>query len=102
MAVFEIPTRNDVFNYEFGVDQLESVTYLFRIRYNARMDRWMLDVPNVAYNIPVVGGPELFKQIHHLTGIPPGQIKVIDLDGLNRDAERTTLSDRIVLGYQES
>lgn len=101
MATFEIPTRNDIFIYEFSVT-LENVTYRLAIRLNRRTNRWVMDVQNVAYDIPLVGGNDLFKQFHYLEGIPPGEMKVLDLDGLGRDATEATLSDRIVLAYQES
>lgn len=101
MSTFEIPTRNDIFIYDFQVE-LESVTYRFAIKYNNRTDRWVMDIPNSVYDIPLVGGNDILGQFHYLEGVPPGEIKVLDLDGLGRDAKLVTLSDRIVLAYQES
>lgn len=101
MAEFEVSTRNDIFIYDFQVE-LENTIYSFSIRYTSRTDRWVMDIPGVIFDIPLVGGNDLFKQFHYLDGVPPGQMQVIDLDGLNRDAQKETLSDRIVLGYEES
>ena len=101
MATFEIPTRNDIYIYEFQVE-LEAVTYRFDIRLKRRTDRWVMDIPNVVYDIPLLGGNDLFKQFHHLDGVPPGEMKIVDLDGLGRDADEFTLSDRLVLAYRES
>ena len=101
MATFEIPTRNDIFIYTFQVE-LETVVYLFLIKYNKRMDRWIMSIPNVVYDIPLIGGGDLLKQFHYLVGVPPGIMQMVDLDGLGRDAQEVTFSDRIVLAYQES
>jgi len=101
MATFEIPTRNDIYNYTFQTD-LETVTYTFKIRYNRRLDRQVMDIQDTVNNIPLIGGDDLLKQFHHLDGIPPGELKIVDLDQLNRDPNELTFSDRIILAYRET
>ena len=101
MAIFEITTRNDLFIYNFQVP-LEEETYLIEMHYNRRLDLWVGRIPNALNGIPLLGRKDLFENFHYLDTIPPGELKVIDLDKLNRDAEEELLSDRVVLGYRES
>lgn len=101
MAIFEIPTRNDIFIYNFQVT-LEDVTYTKRIHFNARMNRWISAVPDILEPIPLLNGQDLLIQHHYIEELPPGELKVVDLDRLNRDAEREIFSDRVLIGYKES
>jgi hypothetical protein len=43
MAILEIPLRNDVPAYTFQIE-LEGVTYTLTVSFNARMNRWTMDV----------------------------------------------------------
>ena len=101
MAIFEIQTRNDIFIYSFQVE-LENITYTNEIHYNKRINRWVASIPDVLESISLLNGQDLLNQFHYLEELPPGELKIVDLDKLNRDAKREIFSDRIVLGYKES
>ena len=68
MNIYLVPLRD-------GPQQLavalSGVTYQLRIRYNARVDLWVLDIDDADGNsmvrgIPMVTGCDLLEQYHHL------------------------------------
>ena len=99
MAVITLPTRNDIFNYSFRFN-LDGVVFPMNIRYNRRIDSWILDFPEVLFGIRLAGGQDLLGQFHHLE-VPPGELRIVDLDGENKEPDRTNFSDRVVLQYTE-
>lgn len=100
MAIIEIPLRNDIFQYSF-TKELEGIVYSFRIRYNLRIDSWILDFIDVVNGIRLAGGQDLLKQFHHLL-VPPGDLRIIDLDGMNTEPNKTNIGDRVILEYTET
>jgi len=100
MAIIEVPLRNDIFRYSF-TKELEGVVFSFRITYNLRIDSWILDFIDVVNGIRLAGGQDLLKQFHHLV-VPPGDLRIVDLDGLNTEPNKTNLGDRVVLQYTET
>lgn len=64
------------------------------------MDSWILDFIDVVNGIRLAGGQDLLKQFHHLD-VPPGDLRIIDLDGKNTEPNKTNLGDRVVLQYTE-
>lgn len=99
MSIIEIPLRNDIFHYSF-TRELDGVVYLFRMRYNRRIDSWTLDFVDVVNSIRLAGGQDLLRQFKHLE-VPPGRLEVIDLDGLFTEPDKTNLGDRVILQYTE-
>ena len=99
MAQKIIPTRSDIFYYAFRFN-MDGVVYSMNLRYNRRIDSWILDFVNVLWGIRLAGGQDLLGQFHHLD-VPPGELRVIDLDGENKEPDKTNFSDRVVLEYTE-
>ena len=84
MATYTLKLRNDVFNYKFKTN-LSGVVYSFTLRYNGRMDRWIMDTNDVAGN-PILTGIVLLINRIFLTKYPtlniiPGTLGVVDLSG---------------------
>lgn len=99
MATIILPTRNDIFNYSFRFN-LDGIVYPMTLRYNRRIDSWILDFQDVLFGIRLAGGQDLLGQFHHLD-LPPGELRIVDLDGENKEPDRTNFSDRVVLQYTE-
>jgi hypothetical protein len=98
MATLRIPVRRDIFDYTL---ELEAIGLTLRIYYNARIDTWIADVPNEVLSISLLGGVDLFSQYRH-KNLPTGELRIIDLDGKNRDPTKTNFGDRIILAYVEA
>ena len=99
MAIITIPLRSDIFQYSF-TKELDGVVYKFKIGYNLRVNSWRMNIGDVVTPIRLSGGTDLLRQFHHLE-VPPGEMRIVDLDGLNREPDKTNLGTRIVLRYTE-
>jgi hypothetical protein len=77
MTFYEIPTSSSNYHYTQTV-QLSGVTYQLQIRYNTRMDRWILSVNDIS-GTPIVQGLPMLS-LRSLTGqyttlsLPPGPL----------------------------
>ena len=60
-----------------------------------------MNIGNLVTPIRLVGGTDLLRQFKHLE-VPPGEMRIVDLDGQNRDPDKTNLGDRVILQYTES
>lgn len=60
MQVFVMPMRNDFPSYTFKSD-LTDVIYTINVRFNTRMQRWIIDVLDASGNPIVVGLPVLLE-----------------------------------------
>lgn len=80
---------------------LEDVTYTFTVQYNSRFDRFILSIGDQAKGIVINAGVDMLQQIHHLD-VPPGELRLIDFDGLNRDPTREIFGSRITFKYTET
>jgi hypothetical protein len=49
-----IPLRSDIFLYKFKIN-LSNVIYNFTLRYNGRMDRWILNIDDISGNQLISG-----------------------------------------------
>jgi hypothetical protein len=81
MAVFEIPTRFDIYEYNFQVD-LDGTKYELQMRYNQREDSWWLDLYDTDRNpirtgVKIVSDWILFRTSGY-RDIPPGAIIAVD------------------------
>jgi hypothetical protein len=107
MATIIIALRNDIFNYSFRF-AMDGVAYPMTLRYNRRVGdgteqadgSWILNFDNVLNGIRLCGGQDLLGQFHHLE-VPPGELRVVDLDEEFKEPDRTNFSDRVVLQYTE-
>lgn len=98
MATFQIPFNRARRNYSAQVN-LDGVNYTFQIRYNRRLDSWVMDVKNVVNGIRIVGGVELLEQHKH-RAVPQGTMRILDLEGLNRTPTLETFGDSIIVTYE--
>ena len=75
MANFTIPARNDLPWYKFSIT-LTGAVYTLTLRYNARMDRWMLSISDSSGNDLIVGLPVLIDRNINgrfvVSGLPEG------------------------------
>lgn len=82
MALFDLPVRNDVTNYDFDVE-LDGVVFNLRFYFNSRDEYWYLDLrteagaPLILGRRIVVDGP-LTKRFRD-AGLPAGEIGLVDM-----------------------
>lgn len=107
MAYIEIPLRKDIYDYIQQVT-LDGVVYTLGLRYNARMDRWVLDIKDAADDDLVIGLPLLngvplsYKWIGTMTGLPPGNFLLVDETDQDRSPGKDDLGDDLKLVYSEA
>ena len=100
--IFNLPSfAEDKKFYRSFQKTLEDVTYAFTVQFLSRPDRFMMSIGAVAVGIAVQGGVDMLQQLHHLE-VPPGELRLHDYDGLNRDPQRETFGSRITFIYTES
>jgi hypothetical protein len=106
MSFLELPVRSDLPSYEFTVD-LELTNYIFKLRFNVRLDRWIVAVYDeegepVLAGVPVQTNLHLFRQ-YPLTTLPPGAFIAHDDQGFDADPDiDALLGDRVKFIYRES
>ena len=105
MAIIGIPLRNDIPSYQFRVD-LDAVTYTLSIRYNTRMDRWIMDF-NDENNSPLVTGIILILGTSLLARfakaeLPDGNLFLINIENENTEGNRDNFSNNVQLFYEEA
>ncbi len=100
MATVTIPLRADIFQYSF-TKELDGVVYSFRIGYNLRTNSWKMNIDDLVKGLRLSGGVDLLKQFKHLD-LPQGELRLVDLDGLGREPNKTNLGDRVILQYTEA
>lgn len=98
--LFNLPSGTDRTYYSF-TKELEGVTYYFTIQYLRRLDSFSLSIGEDDRSINIVGGVNLLQQIDYLP-VPPGELRIFDYDGLNRDPTQETFGEKITLIYTES
>lgn len=105
MATLVMPVRADIPAYTFQID-LEGVLYTFTIRYNERMDRWLMDIADENENDLLVGTPILthFNLIERFksAALPPGGFFALDESGNQKQPGRDDLGNDIKLFYVEA
>jgi hypothetical protein len=67
-TVAQIPLRSDIFQYFFQIT-LSNVVYKFTVRYNGRMDRWILNIDDISGN-QILSGIPLLININLLSQYP--------------------------------
>lgn len=100
--LFNLPDFNSDNRFYISFQKtLEENTYTFIIQYNSRMDRFIMSIGEDAKGITIQNGVDMLQQLHHLN-VPPGELRLVDYDGLNRDPSRETFGSRITFLYTES
>jgi len=79
---------------------LNGTSYTFKIKYQKRIDAWLMSIDDKISEIPIFGGVDLLKQLKHLA-VPLGTLEAIDIDGFNRDPTETNFGKEVVLKYTE-
>jgi hypothetical protein len=99
MAEFKIPVTRASRNYSFQAN-MDGINYKFKIRYNRRMNSWIMDINDEVHGIHLVGGVDVLAQHKH-NNIPQGEMRLVDLEGQGRDPQLETFGDSIILTYAE-
>jgi hypothetical protein len=105
MAIKEIAVISSLPNYEFKTD-LDSVTYILALRYNSRMDRWIMDIKTedddpIIMGRPILLGVSLLAQYVD-PRLPDGDIFAINLGTTIQEAGKEDLGSNVLLLYQEA
>lgn len=92
MAFFQIPTNDSLPWYSFSIS-LSDTIYTLQLRYNVRMQRWVLSILDpigtpLLMGLPVLVARDLLSQYRTLT-IPAGTLFCL---GLTDDRVEPTLS----------
>lgn len=86
MTLYGLLARNDLPWYRFNVT-LTGVVYTVRLRFNSRMNRWILDLADPSNNDILVGLPVLIQRNlasqYVITGLPSGPLFCNDNTGQN-------------------
>jgi hypothetical protein len=105
MATFyQIPTFNDVAWYQFKII-LSGATFFLRMRYNTRMQRWILDITDPSNNDILDGMPLLidrdFLNQYVIPNLPAGKIIVSSSTGStsNQPSRYSFGSEDVLLYY---
>lgn len=105
MAFLEIPVRNDLPAYKFQIE-LEQTLFNMEFTFNAREDRWFMDLSD-STGEPIVRGVKLLTGWPILSRfqddrMPLGELFMLDTAGEDKHATRDDLGDRVVMVYRES
>jgi hypothetical protein len=82
-----------------------AAAYILTVRYNARMDRYIMDIAD-ASNTPIIQGLPILSNtnIYGLyvnklpVSLPNGSLLVVDMSGLGADPQLGTLGGTVVVG----
>lgn len=102
--ILVIPVQSGTDAFTQTVD-LDGSLYSLAFRWNARDERWMLDVlsagaPIISGVKLVTGDEDLLGRDRRIAGLPPGRLFVDDLDDLGRDPNEDLFGDRVLLKYE--
>ena len=101
MATLKIPVRRDIFWYRQFVT-LDNEEYTIVFDYNRRQSSWYISIGDGVLNGIRISGNSDILEHHHYLDVPPGEIKIVDLDGLGREPDADTFGDRVILTYEEA
>ena len=104
MAYIEIPLRTDIYSYFQNV-VIDGVVYRMDVRYNGRMERWIIGLSDAEGNALLAGIPllpsypltEKFRGC--IENLPAGQFLIVDETGAERTPTRDDLGEDIKLFY---
>jgi len=80
------------------------VVYGLNFRYNARMDRWLVDVLDANQNMllagqPLLGGWDVLHRFQGVVNVPAGILLPVDMSGQGRDPQEFTLGSDVQLFF---
>lgn len=107
MADIQISLRTDILAYSIKVT-LEDIVYTLSFRWNARLEKWIMDIGDVSgepllVGLPLYEGIPLTRRfVGRIDGLPPGMFMVVDETGQNRDPDLETLGGDVKLIYSEA
>ena len=103
MAIYEIslPNQDPCFNFDTVLD---NSTYYFRVRFNARLNLWVLDLKDrsseaIINGVPFFSNTELFKYVS-MESLPKGTLLPFAVNKAG-DADRFNLGLDVKLFYLE-
>ena len=105
MAIIQLPVNSDNSNYSFKVD-LDDSTYMFRFRFNTRLDKWLMDIAtedeiNLLVGIPLLPGTLLSSRFTD-SRLPQGRLFIFNTVDENRECGRNDLGNDCLLLYDEA
>ena len=104
--IVEIPTVTDDPSFKLRTE-LEDVTYIIRLDWNTRVEKWHISIFDADENpllsgIPLNVDTDLIGPLR-IAGLPPGLLMLFDTRGENAEAGRDDLFENISqLLYKES
>ncbi len=93
MTIFELPLRNDLTWYSFKTS-LSGEIFTLELRYNTRMQRWIMDIEDPSGNVILAGIP-LLIQINLTAQYPELALPVgtfVTVDETDTDTQPTQYS----------
>lgn len=105
MAIWSIPVKFNQPDFSFQID-LDNVVYGFRFIYNARTDRFSMEIQDQLGNA-IVSGIAVVTNWKPLArfkdpALPPGQLFTMDITGGNNEPGAVNFGDSILLCYNEA
>lgn len=102
MAVVELPFSPSIGQYTFTAT-IETVQYVFNVRWNTRDSAWYFDVLEadttpIVYGLKIVLGTYIGRRTNHPL-FNDGVIVAVDLSGQETDAGFDDLGIRVALQY---
>ena len=105
MNTLVIPLSSQYPKHSFRV-QLDGTPYIFRMRWNKRIDRWMLSISDSSDNMIVSGinccvRTDLLAQYKHLK-VPQGLLMFYNLKDKNVEPQYESIDADVILSYTVS
>ena len=103
MSVLSIPVLSGTEQPFVQETDLDGRVYTLAFRFNVRDEKWRLtfrvDGVFVLLALVLVIGEDLFSESRHIEELPPGNLIVRDLEGLDRDPDGENFGDTVLLLY---
>lgn len=104
MVFLIVPARNDLPSYRFKIN-LSGAIFTLRLRYNSRMDRWILDIADPTNNDILNGLPILVERDlagrFVISGLPLGTFFATDDTGEGSQPTRYSFGTTHTLYYAD-
>lgn len=105
MSLKILPIDGEDKNYEFKCD-FDGVIYTLNVRYNSRMDRWILDIKTVddeyiLMGIPLLIGTDFIARFKD-SRLPHGQLFIVNIPDQYTDAGEDELGTDALVFYNEA
>lgn len=99
----KIPIKVTSPDFSFPIE-LDGATWIFRFRWNHRMEQWRMDVFDAEGNalvrsVGVVINTPLLNRFAYMGNLPPGVLMALDNSGQTLDATYDDFGTRVELFY---